>query len=70
MILSSTIPVTKNQLKLLSLFIHSPIAIALDDDKNPAFVVSAQAKLTDRIIISKVKIHCLVNYSLFLLCNG
>lgn len=67
MILSSTIPVTQTQLKLVSLWIHSPIA--LGQDKNPGFVVSRQTRLKDRYIL-RAKLICLIGYSLFLLFNG
>lgn len=69
MILSSTIPITKTQLKLISLLIHSPIAITQDKNKNPVFVAYRQARLKDRNIL-RVKLLCLIAYSLFLLFNG
>lgn len=47
MILTSTIPVTKNQLKLISLWGQSPLGIGQDKEKNPVFVVSGQAGLKD-----------------------
>lgn len=69
MILFSTVPVTQTQLKLISLWIHSPAAIRQDTEKNPIFVVSPQARLKDRNIL-KVKLFCLIVYSVFLLFNG
>lgn len=69
MILLSTIPVTQSQLRLISLWIHFPIAISQDKDKHLVFVLSAQARLRDRIIL-KVKLLCLISYSIFLLYNG
>lgn len=69
MILSSSISVTKSQLKLISILIHSPIAIRKDVDKKPVFVVSRQVRLKDRYIL-KAKLISLIVYSVFILCNG
>lgn len=60
---------TKTQLRLISLWIHSPIAIRWNKDKSPVFVVSGQPRVKDRIIL-KVKLLCLFSYPVFLVFNG
>lgn len=69
MILLSTIAVTNNQFKLISLWINFPIRIGQDEDNNPIFVVARHARLKDRNIL-KVKLLSLFICAVFQLCNG
>lgn len=69
MILSSTIPVTKNQLKLISVFIHVPIAIVQDEKNQSVFITSKQPRRKERHLL-KVQLLSIAIYSVFLFFNG
>lgn len=67
MILSSTINVTKSQLKLISFFINPPLRIGKNHEKNPVFYDPTQARLNK---VLKVKLFSLAFYAAFLFFNG